>query len=61
MLTVGDDELAVGDDNDTLSEVAEGGAHAGVPGNSRRWAMCDPASRVQSTSTSGDHGNENMP
>ena len=23
MLTVGDDELAVGDDNDTLSEVAE--------------------------------------
>jgi hypothetical protein len=28
--------LAVGDDDDALSEVAEGGARAGVPGNSRR-------------------------
>ena len=60
MLTVGDDELAVGDDNNALSEVAEGGARAGVPGNSCGWAMCDPASQVQSTSTSGDCGNKNI-
>ena len=29
MLAVGDDKLAVGDDDDTSLEVAEGGAHAG--------------------------------
>ena len=29
VLAVGDDELAVGDDDDTSSEVAEGGARAG--------------------------------
>jgi len=29
VLAVGDDELTVGDNDDTLSEVAEGGAHAG--------------------------------
>ena len=43
MLTVGDNELAVGDDDDTLSEVAEGEAHVGVLGNSRGWATCNPA------------------
>ena len=60
MLTVGDNELAVGDDNDTLLEVAEGGARAGVPGNSCGWATRDPASWVQSTSTLGDCRNKNM-
>jgi hypothetical protein len=29
MLTVGDDELTVGDDNDASLEVAKGGARAG--------------------------------
>ena len=38
MLTVRDDELAVGDNDDMLSEVAEGGACVGVPGNSCGWA-----------------------
>jgi len=61
VLTVRDNELTVGDDDDALSLVAEGGARAGVPGNSRGWAMCDLASQVQSTGTSGDHGNKNMP
>ena len=60
VLTVGDDELAVGDDDDALSEVAEGEARVGVPGNSRGWATCDPASRVRSTGTSEDRGNENI-
>jgi hypothetical protein len=52
--------LTVGDDDDALSEVAEGEACVGVLGNSYRWAMCDPASQVWSTSTSEDHGNENI-
>jgi len=46
VLTVGDDELAVGDDDDALSEVAEGEARVGVPGNSYGWATCNPASQV---------------
>jgi len=29
VLTVGDNELAMGDDDNASSEVAEGGAHAG--------------------------------
>jgi len=44
VLTVRDDELAVGDNDDMLLEVAEGEAHIGVPGNSHGWAMCDLAS-----------------
>jgi hypothetical protein len=60
MLTVGDNELAVGDDDHTLLEVAEGEAHVGVLGNSRGWATCDPACRVQSTGISGECGNKNM-
>jgi hypothetical protein len=32
VLTVGDNELAVGDDDNASSEVAEGGARAGRPG-----------------------------
>ena len=60
MLTVGDDELTVGDNDNVLSEVAKGGAHAGVPGNSYRWAMCNPASQVQSTGILGEHRNKNM-
>jgi hypothetical protein len=50
----------MGDNDDALSEVAKGGAHVGVPGNSHGWATCDPASWVRSTGTSGDCGNENM-
>jgi len=46
VLTVGDDKLAVGDDDDVLLEVAKGGAHAEVLGNSRRWATHDLASQV---------------
>ncbi len=42
VLTVRDDELAVGDDDDVSSSVAEGGAHAGVPGNSRGWVSGRP-------------------
>ncbi len=34
VLAVGDDELAVRDDDDVSSEVARGRAHVGVPGNS---------------------------
>ena len=60
VLTVGDNELAVRDDDNMLSEVAEGEARVGVPGNSCRWATCDPASRVRSTGTSEDRGNENI-
>jgi hypothetical protein len=60
VLTVGDDELAVGDDDDVLSEVAEGEAHAGVPGNSRGCPTRNPASRVRSTGISGERGNKNM-
>ncbi len=60
LLTVGDDEVAVGDDDNVLLEVAEEGAHVGVPGNSCGWAMHDLASQVQSTSTLGDRGNEYM-
>ena len=37
MLTVGNDELAVGDDDDASSEVAEGGHVWEGPGNSRGW------------------------
>jgi hypothetical protein len=36
MLTVGDNELAVGDDDNALSEVAKGEARVGVPGNLHR-------------------------
>ena len=60
MLTVGDDELAVGDDDNALSEVAEGEARVGVPGNSCGWATRDPASWVRSTGISEEHGNKNM-
>ena len=60
MLTVGDDKLAVGDDDDVLLEVAKGGARAGVPGNSHGWAMCNPASQVWSTGILGERGNKNM-
>ena len=60
VLTVGDDELTVRDDNNMLLEVAKGEACMGVPGNSCGWAMCDPASQVQSTGTSEDHGNKNI-
>ena len=35
VLAVGDDELAVGDDDDASSEVARGRARVGVPDNSR--------------------------
>ena len=35
VLAVGDDELAVGDDDNASSEVAGGRAHVGVPDNSR--------------------------
>jgi len=37
VLTVGNDELAVGDDDDASSEVAEGGHVWEGPGNSRGW------------------------
>jgi hypothetical protein len=60
VLTVGDDELAVGDDDDALSEVAEGEARVGVLGNSHGWATCNPASQVRSTGTSEDRRNENI-
>jgi hypothetical protein len=60
VLTVGDNELAVRDDDDMLSEVAKGEACVGVPGNSRGWATHDPASRVRSTGISGERGNKNM-
>jgi len=60
VLTVGDNELAVGDDDDALSEVADGEAHMGVPGNSRGWAMRNLASWVRSTKISGECGNKNM-
>jgi hypothetical protein len=56
VLAVGDDELTVRDDDDASSEVAEGGARAGVPGNSRGWATRDPASRVRSTGIWGSMG-----
>jgi hypothetical protein len=42
VLTVGDDELAVGDDDDVLSEVAEGEARVGVLGNSRVMGNVQP-------------------
>ena len=38
VLAVGDDELAVGDDDDALSEVARGRACVGVPDSSCGWA-----------------------
>jgi hypothetical protein len=38
MLAVGDDKLAVGDDDDVSSEVAGGRACVGVPDSSRGWA-----------------------
>jgi hypothetical protein len=60
VLTVGDDELAVGDNDDALSEVAKGEARVGVLGNSCGWAMCDMASQVRSTGTSGDRRNKNL-
>jgi hypothetical protein len=45
MLTVGDDELAVENNDDALLEVAKPRErHVGVPENSCGWATCDPAS-----------------
>ena len=44
MLTIGDNELAVRDNNDALLEVAKGEAYVRVPGNLREWATCDLAS-----------------
>jgi hypothetical protein len=41
VLTVGDDELAVRDDDDTLSEVAEGGHMRVSLGNSCGWISRD--------------------
>ena len=38
VLTVGDNELTVRDNDDTSSEVARGRARAGVPGNSHGGA-----------------------
>jgi hypothetical protein len=60
VLTVGDDELAVGDDDDMLLEVAEGEARVGVPGNSCGCPTHNLASQVQSTGILGEHGNKNM-
>jgi hypothetical protein len=60
MLTMGDDELAVGDNDDALLEVAEGEAYVRVLGNSCGWATCDLASQVRSTGTSEDRGNKNI-
>ena len=39
VLAVGDDELAVRDDDDASSEVAEGGAHAGRLGEVTRMGL----------------------
>jgi hypothetical protein len=44
VLTVGDNELTVGDDDNVLLEVAKGEACVGVPGNLRRWATHNLAS-----------------
>jgi hypothetical protein len=60
VLTVGDNELAVRDDDNMLSEVAEGEARVGVPGNSCGWATHDLASWVRSTGISEERGNKNM-
>ena len=60
MLTVGDNELAMGDDDDALSEVAKGEACVEVPGNSCGWAIRNLASWVRSTKISGECGNKNM-
>ena len=38
VLTVGDDELTVGDDDDTSSEVARGRARVRVPDSLCGWA-----------------------
>ncbi len=38
MLAIGDDELTVRDDNDVLSEVAEGGHVREGTGNSCGWS-----------------------
>jgi hypothetical protein len=61
VLTVEDDELAVENNDDALSKVAElRERHVGVPGNSRGWATCDLASQVRSTRILGECGNKNM-
>jgi hypothetical protein len=41
MLAVGDDELAVGDDDDASSEVAEGGARAGRLGEVTQMGLVE--------------------
>jgi hypothetical protein len=41
VLAVGDDELAVGDDDDASSEVAEGGARAGRLGEVTRMGLVE--------------------
>ncbi len=41
VLAVGNDELAVGDDDDTSLEVAKGGAHAGRLGKVMRLGLVE--------------------
>ena len=61
VLTVGDDELAVGDDDDVLLEVAKGGPHAGAPqGTHVDRQVGGLESRLRSTNNSGERGNKNM-
>jgi hypothetical protein len=61
VLTVGDDELAVEDNDDALLEVAEPRErHVGVPENSCGWATHDLASQVWLTRILGECGNKIM-
>ena len=61
VLAVGDDELAVRDDDDASSEVAEGGHVWVSSGNSRGWISgSHPASRLRFTGIPVDRGNRKM-
>ena len=60
MLTVGNDELAMRDDDDVSSEVAETRARAGEFRTLTWMGKRDPASRLQFTGIPSDRGNRKM-
>jgi len=60
VLAVGNDELAVGDDDDASLEVAETRARAGEFRTLTWMGKRDPASRLQFTGIPSDRGNRKM-